>query len=430
MEQFREALKTFLIECCRQLAGESPQLRIWTRIVREDGGRTSFPQETRADFSRSLLRFRLGDLNSRIPAFNSLVKIVREDPQLRSALLVDAGSKPITEEKSEVWWLENMLAGRLLYSYVDRANGFRFDEKIFNGLFDDFRKDVESPDITVIALSPLMNAEIESDQIQVDDNMQLRQLSTDELEEWLNAETLLPSQPLTVHELTSLQSAIEIVYQEKRYSALGSNADAREKVSRLMTAMRLLTDASPRLAFTKTRTSGFFTSGLSTSWSSSVLRHGPSAKVNKSQESGLVELYRKLGSGPNLTIVGLAVARWNSAADRLTEEDKLIDYWIALESLFVPDTTQELSYRTALRIAAFLGFKGIERKQIYEQMKESYSLRSEIVHGYIRKRKKKLGSTELINLSRSYLRQALLKILESNHRFDPSKLEAQLLEKE
>ena len=52
-----------------------------------------------------------------------------------------------------------------------------------------------------------------------------------------------------------------------------------------------------------------------------------------------------------------------------------------------------------------------------------------LVFGH-RKRKEKVGSIELINLSRSYLRQSLLKTLESSHRFDPSKLEAHLLEKE
>jgi hypothetical protein len=429
VEQFKAALKAFFRESCAMLVGESPQQRTWVRIIREDGGRISFPVEMRNDFSESLLRFRMRILNTKPASFNLLIEAIEKQSELRDALLVDAAGKPITDEKAKQWWLENMLASPMLYAYVSRANGFQFDERVFNELFDAFQKDIFSPDITVTELSPLMNVEMESNQIQIDDNVWLRQLSTNELEEWFNVETLLTPQPLPTYELLELKSAIEIVYQQKRHSAFGS-AGAREKVSRLLTAMRLLTDASPRLAFTKTRTSSFLTSGFGTRWTPSVLRHGPLAKIDKSQESGLVELYRKLGSGPNLTRIGLAVARWNSAADRLTEEDKLIDYWIALESLFVPDTTQELSYRTALRIAAFLGSNGIERKQIYEQMKESYRLRSEIVHGSIRKRKRKIGSTELISLSRSYLRQALLKTLESSHRFDPSKLEAQLLGKE
>jgi len=429
VEQFKAVLKTFILECCRQLTSESPQVRIWTRIVREDGGQTSLPQEMRPDFSRSLFRFQVDTLESKISAFNPVVKIVQEDPKLRGIFLVDAGGKPITEEKSEVWWLKNMLGGRLLHAYTDKAKGFQFNEQTFDQLFDELYRDIESPDIVVTELSPLVGIGIESDQIQIDSNMQLRQLSTDELEEWLNTETLVPLQPLPIPELLGLQCAVEVVYQKKRYSAFGSK-DARERVIQLITAMRLLTDESPRLAFTKTRTSSLLTPGFGTSWGPLVLRFGPSAMVNKAQELALVALYRKLGSGPNINKIGLAVTRWNSAADRLTEEDRLIDYWVALESLFVPDTTQELRYRTALRIAAFLGENGLERKQIYEQMKESYDLRSEIVHGRIKKGKKKFAPRELIKLSRSYLREALLKILESSHHFEPSKLEAQLLEKE
>ncbi|MFP4642360.1 MAG: hypothetical protein ACLFPU_09340 [Dehalococcoidia bacterium] len=428
MEQFKSALKAFIRESCEMLAAEPREQRTWVRIVREGGGRTSFPAETRDDFWATLFRFQMRNPANKMASFKPLVKDVQKKPQLRDTLLVDAGGEPIAPESAQESWLENRFVS-LLYGYVSRANGFQFYDRIFNELFDAFQKDVFSPDITVTELSPLMNFEMESDQIQISDNLWLRQLSTDELEGWLNSERLLTVQPLSTHELLQLESAVEIMYQQERNSKSGS-FEARKKVSLLLTAICLLTDGSPRLAFTKRSTSSFLTPGLGTSWGPLVHRLGRSAKVDKSQESDLVELYRKLWSSPNETKIRVALERWNSAADRATEEDKLIDYWIALESLFVPDSTEELSYRTALRIAAFLGSDGVERTQIYKQMKDSYRLRSEIVHGSIRKRKKNVGPTELIKLSRSYLRQALLRILESGRPFDPSKLETQLLEKE
>jgi hypothetical protein len=428
VEQFKIALRAFLTECCQQLSQTPTRSRVWTRVVREKG-HMSFPQEMRPDFFTKLIYFRAGPIKSKIPTFSPVVEIIREDPQLRSILLVDAGGKPITDEKSQVSWLDNILTGPLLRTYIDKAKGFKFSEQVFDQLFKELHREIVSPDVTFTELSPLMNVEIRSDQIQIDSSMRLRQLSTDELEEWLNVETLLSSPPLSIDELIGLQSAVEVIYQQKRHSAFGSK-NAREKVGRLMTAMRLLTDASPRLAFTEIRPSSLLTFGRATSWAASILRYGHRVTVDKSQESELIDLYKKLGSGPNVTSVKLALARWDSAADRLTEEDMLIDYWVALESLFVPDTTQELRYRTALRIAAYLGTNGMERNQIYEQMKESYSLRSEIVHGHIGKQKRKIGSAELINLSRSYLRKALLKILESSHHFDPERLESELLEKE
>jgi hypothetical protein len=368
-------------------------------------------------------------LDDKIPSFNSLVEAVREDSQLRDALLVDAAGTPITDGKNQGWWLNSMVIMPLLNVYVQRVGGFNYDEAIFDELFAVVQNDIESTEITITQLSPLMNVEIESEQIQIDTNVRLRQLSTDELEEWLNANTQFSFEPISPMELLNLKSAVEVVYQQKRHS-MGVSPDAQDKVLRLLSAIRLFTDASPRLTFTKIRTSSLLTSGFGTTWGALTLRFGSLAKIEQSQESGLVELYKRLSSGPNLTGTIQAVTRWNSAIDRLTEEDKLIDYWIALESLFVPDTTQELSYRSALRIASFLGVNGIQRKQIYEEVKESYSLRSEIVHGSIGKRKRKLTSPELINLTRSFLRQSLLKILGSSDRFEPSMFEIQLLLKD
>lgn len=430
MEQVREALRVFLKESCDFLASQPSEFREWTRIVWEDQGRISFRVEVLPDFSQGLLRFRLRLNKTPSPVFDRLVDVVRQDAPLRGVLLVDARGEPIEEEKDERWWLENMLAGTFVQAYVNRTKGVQFDEQAFGDLFERFRQDIESSDIMVTELSPVMNLEIESDQIQIEPGIRLRQLLPDELEEWLNADRLFPSQPLTPHHLLKLRCAAEVIYQQNRHAAFGSNPDAHEKVSRLITAIRLLTDGFPRLAFTKRRTSSLFTRSLSTGWRALTPRLGPSAKIRKSQEFELIDLYKRVGSSPNLSGAGLALVRWNSAGDRPTEEDKLIDYWIALESLFVPDTTQELSYRTALRIAAFIGSNGPERQRIYGEMKDSYRLRSEIVHGSIRKKRKKLTASELTGLTRSYLKRALLRTLESDQRFDPTKLEAQLLAKE
>lgn len=423
MEPFKSALRAFLLESCALLAGEPIRKRLWTRIVRMEGGGTSFPQEMRNDFSESLTHFRTHMIDGKMLAFDLLIQALRNEPEIRDRLMLDASGKSVPET-SEPWWLENMVVAPLLSAYVSRANGFQFEQSIFNEVFDFFRHEVESPNVTVTELSPLLNVETESTQIQVDDDILLRQLSTEELEEWLNSQTPYSPQPLSSFETIELRSAIEVVHEQDRHSPLGC-VDTREKLSRLLTPLRLLTDASPRIAFTTTRTSGLLRFG--TSWGLSIPRHGPRAKIERSQESQLVELYKSLSSGPNLAGVRLALARWNSATDRLTEEDKLIDYWVALESLFVPDTVQELSYRSALRIAVFLGSNGAERKQIYEQMRGSYSLRSEIVHGSIRKSRRKVTSAELTSLTRSCLRRSILKILKSSERFTPSNFEIRLL---
>jgi hypothetical protein len=64
-------------------------------------------------------------------------------------------------------------------------------------------------------------------------------------------------------------------------------------------------------------------------------------------------------------------------------EDKVIDYAIALESLFSKegDTIDSLAHKYSLRCARLLKADPRERKKVFCQMKHFYIVRSNIVHG-------------------------------------------------
>lgn len=84
--------------------------------------------------------------------------------------------------------------------------------------------------------------------------------------------------------------------------------------------------------------------------------------------------------------------------ERYRFEDRLVDYWIALESLFLTDIEQELSFRAALRVANFLEHHRKHRKGVFDAVKTSYDLRSWIVHGESQSsNKKKKWSPERIS---------------------------------
>lgn len=62
--------------------------------------------------------------------------------------------------------------------------------------------------------------------------------------------------------------------------------------------------------------------------------------------------------------------------------DKIVDYVIAMETLFLGKVNQELSYRCALNGSAVLSAcVGHGRRAIFEALRELYVLRSKIVHG-------------------------------------------------
>ena len=114
--------------------------------------------------------------------------------------------------------------------------------------------------------------------------------------------------------------------------------------------------------------------------------------------------------------------RWDSSVERTHTEDKLVDYWIAFESLFLPKKNPELAYRAALRIAWFLGEAPLERTSLFKDMKTSYGTRSEIVHG-----DQPENTADVSKRTGDVLRRALLKLLEMSEPFEPENTEKDIL---
>jgi len=109
--------------------------------------------------------------------------------------------------------------------------------------------------------------------------------------------------------------------------------------------------------------------------------------------------------------IQIALKRLNLGLEENNLEDKLIDYFVAFEALYLLETL-ELSYRLSLRTATLLGDTSEERNSIFKLMKDAYALRSNIVHG----KKPKIGK-KIVDLKdyvpklENYLRQSIIKFL-------------------
>lgn len=77
----------------------------------------------------------------------------------------------------------------------------------------------------------------------------------------------------------------------------------------------------------------------------------------------------------------ISVKRLSGGYERKKLEDRLIDYMIGLEALYLPDGSHELSYRLSLRIAHLLEHTPEEKKETYNYIREMYNIRSLISHG-------------------------------------------------
>ena len=171
--------------------------------------------------------------------------------------------------------------------------------------------------------------------------------------------------------------------------------------------------------------------GVGTSWSWSPPTLGPVATLNQENATHVIQVWRLLQTNPNIDHVRLPLRRWESSLLRPTLEDRLIDAWISLEALLLGEREGELSYRAAVRLAEFLGTSGADRKAIYDATRVSYNWRSAIVHGLSSGRlARRHPLQETVRLTTEYLRLVLLEVLELPSRFDPDRLEANLLTRE
>jgi hypothetical protein len=76
----------------------------------------------------------------------------------------------------------------------------------------------------------------------------------------------------------------------------------------------------------------------------------------------------------------IAATRFGGSFEKLGDEDRLIDYMIALEAL-VGRESEAISYRIPLKLSTLVGTSPLERARIFEVLKRAYSLRSGLAHG-------------------------------------------------
>ena len=76
----------------------------------------------------------------------------------------------------------------------------------------------------------------------------------------------------------------------------------------------------------------------------------------------------------------VALRRLSLGIERKNPEDKLLDYMIGLETLYMPDGNAELSFRLSIRVAFLLSLSK-DRKETFDFLRKMYTVRSHIVHG-------------------------------------------------
>jgi hypothetical protein len=424
---FRTALRQFTGEICTTLKHKGIATRRWARIVREENS-TSFPEEIRPDYYQTSLKLLVKYHDNPPDSLRKLLDTSRKVPKLADTLLVDAGGNPIHDEKTQLWWILNMLTSQFIPEYLKEANTIQFNEQAFNKTLNRLIIDIESPNIRVKELSPLANASLDCESITVAPYLVIRKCTTEELEKWLNDYSKYPYfpvyNPIPTH-ISDLECAVEVTYERKRYEAPGVISETAGSTADIVTALRLHTDKNVHIVFTAHESETFLKFGATMSYPFSPRIDVKKGEISAANQQELIDTWNRIRSLQSGSPIRLALRRWNTVFERFNPDDALLDYWIALEALFAPDSSQEVRFRSALRIATYLG-EPDQREQIYKDLLDSYDLRSRIVHGDAPANKRK---TELIDVTRSHLRKALVQILHSPDKFNPRTIEIEQLKK-
>ncbi len=280
--------------------------------------------------------------------------------------------------------------------------------------------------VSLRALSPLAGIDqLPDESIEVEDGLVLRRLTLSELDNVVTGHSA-PWVPALA------RTAIEIcggftmrTDKDPALRELGVLQELEQKAMDLLAVLRLVLDAPVDRIVTATETR--------TLTSLESQRSVPLTRANMVAPGGALtaEDIQTVKSVWNASrqhgLLALPLSRVSIAWMRSSHEDRLIDYWVGLESLFLQGMNDELKFRAAIRIAEFLGATGDERVRYFEQIKKSYDLRSKVVHG---SRFRAADLAEAESATRAALRLALLKIARSDKPFRPEELDSRLLRRE
>jgi hypothetical protein len=104
--------------------------------------------------------------------------------------------------------------------------------------------------------------------------------------------------------------------------------------------------------------------------------------LKKSEVGELLNLHRRIvdpsfGTSNN---VKLAMHRFSTSYSEEEYEDKIIDYFIAFESLFSVGNTRQKGNSVAIGASMLLGKDNAERAHIREDLERAYGVRNDIIH--------------------------------------------------
>lgn len=303
-----------------------------------------------------------------------------------------------------------------VYQYFSRLDGVRYDDAIFNALWEDFTAEIANPEWTTRGITNVRFFRSENLHIDLGDGVAIRGRNPEELSA-LGFSPAILGRIMDDWFIGFGSSSFVLVAEDsvpKEPANLVSTSDIWTKAVRAIGACRLAASGSISIsAMWPTRVARFNfgigtlsqigatapTTGSDYIWSDAVQAVYPQIYA---------ELKRLEATGYSASPGNLAIAlrsfmgtydRWPTIQD-----SQLLDTVTALEALLGTET--EIAFKLAFRVAALLASSDAERAQMLKTMKDFYDTRSKLVHGAALKQKHHNCLQQVDDL-RSFVRRLL-----------------------
>lgn len=300
-----------------------------------------------------------------------------------------------------------------------------FDEGRFNEVYQSFETYLYSETVHYRSFVILRNLEIETEELTLNADLKIKILSDSEFEELVKVSLLPFSQP-SFTSLSPKNLVLERSFTIRKSPEVMLNSPTNEQTEETQSLFGNVINA---LRLFKKGTVGFeaIFGQIIADWegggfrirSSPTLSHAfhGSFKLQESEQDDFIEFWHFF-KGINFKALDknfrIATNRFNSAYERKDPEDRLIDYVIALTSLFSKKSERRLErYRLSMRVALLLERHSEKRKKVRQEILEIYDKRSAVVHGReIKKFQNFTNLTDLVDKAEEYVRRSIKVLLQ------------------
>ena len=364
--------------------------------------------------------YRHGDELSQLSEWTQVVECLHRDEIINQHLKHQIRSpfEGVSVNESNLLYL--IVAGS-----VDEKKPFHFNEDIFNSVYGNMERYFYSKTVTRKSICLLLGFDSEVEEINLKEGLRIRRVSEDEIVElWRRSSWFRGLAEFSGFGLLPLKYVLELFTEALKLSGdeeyimeLESDLEFDKVISALRLFKKgwvdypfIIQKASPTLS---SETSYYMKGSKRTVHTNLPFRI--SYKLSKEETEDLSEFYRRIHNKIDCSEIPLR--RFNETYTRRSIEDKLVDYMISFESLYLTgEEKMEMAYKLAHRVSLLLSTEKEKRKQIFQEMKKAYSLRSDIVHGRkvkkIRIANKEYSLSDFVQKIEEHLRLSIRLFLE------------------